>query len=271
MRNRPLLMTLSLGRSVSACKRAYALINAVARPPVALPPPVLSDQLSPAARSKKKRPAPTISSSAPTDQAIHAQSFASVNAPGDLIGYQTTPALEHTMVEPPSKKRGRPNKEEHERRVREAAQRGEVYPPPKKAKTPRQSLESGVRGLSIPGMTEEGSTSKKRVKKSKGDSTSGYLAAEIPARTSSLEATAIAADQMRIETEQAIKSTIPETQASDFPARESLLAGMREHAAMTAQEEPDTVQSSSTLKHDSVSRSGGETQAETANLPTTTK
>ena len=39
----------------------------------------------------------------------------------------------------PRKKRGRPSKLEHEQRVQEALARGEVYPPPKKNKTPRPS------------------------------------------------------------------------------------------------------------------------------------
>ena len=50
----------------------------------------------------------------------------------------------------PKKKRGRPSKEEHEQRVAEAALRGEVYPPPKKAKTPRPSLDAIV-AMGLPG------------------------------------------------------------------------------------------------------------------------
>ena len=47
------------------------------------------------------------------------------------------------------KKRGRPSKEEHEQRVAEAALRGEVYPPPKKAKIPRPSIDAVV-GAGMP-------------------------------------------------------------------------------------------------------------------------
>lgn len=42
------------------------------------------------------------------------------------------------------KKRGRPSKLEHEQRVREAEARGEVYPPPKKIRTPRPSMEGAA-------------------------------------------------------------------------------------------------------------------------------
>jgi hypothetical protein len=51
--------------------------------------------------------------------------------------------------EPPRKKRGRPSKAEHERRVAEAAERGEIYPKPKKAKPLRPS--AGEAGAAPPG------------------------------------------------------------------------------------------------------------------------
>lgn len=172
--------------------------------------------------------------------------------------YQVSPLM---SGEPPHKKRGRPNKEEHERRVREAAARGEVYPPPRKTKTPRQSLEGGshpamaAAGTAEPGAAEDGSAGKKKSKKAKGTGNATHLAPEIPARISSLEATAKAAEQGSKDTERTFKSTIPETQVSEFPARESLLAGMREHAAAM---DADTMQSSMTLKHESAPRGDSE-------------
>ncbi|MCJ1310175.1 hypothetical protein MMC25_003836 [Agyrium rufum] len=78
-------------------------------------------------------------------------SFTSVNAPAsgsqsEPSSQQRTPGSVEGAPGPglPRKKRGRPNKEEQERRVAEAAARGEIYPPPKKVKTPRLSTEGGV-------------------------------------------------------------------------------------------------------------------------------
>lgn len=52
----------------------------------------------------------------------------------------------------PRKKRGRPSKEEHDRRVAEAEARGEVYPRPRKPKTPRASIEGqGVETVEVVG------------------------------------------------------------------------------------------------------------------------
>lgn len=47
--------------------------------------------------------------------------------------------VDPTVVKPPAKKRGRPNKDELDRRRAEAEARGEVYPDPSRRKRPRQS------------------------------------------------------------------------------------------------------------------------------------
>jgi hypothetical protein len=47
--------------------------------------------------------------------------------------------VDPTIVKPPAKKRGRPNKDELDRRRAEAEARGEVYPDPSRRKRPRQS------------------------------------------------------------------------------------------------------------------------------------
>jgi hypothetical protein len=82
-----------------------------------------------------------------------------------------------------------------------------------------------------------------------------------------LEATASAADSMQVDTEEAVPSAIPETQASSFPAQESLLAGMREHAARDA---PETAQSSYTLKEETAPGSEMGPPSATVNKATTT-
>ena len=177
-----------------------------------------------------------------------------MNMQGDSTPYQTTPTAVTAMTEERAgKKRGRPSKAEYEQRVREAQERGEVYPPPRKRKTPRPSLEGlAVEGTVTPVIPDssihETSTGKRKAKAKttiKGAATKSASATdEIPG----LNTISGEADQMHVETEkEPMKSTIPETQSTDFPARESLLSGMREYAT---QAEMDTAQSSSTLKGD---------------------
>lgn len=244
------------GRSVGACMKAYdSLLN---------PPPVTSyrtgnvfEQLSPATMGGRKRPPPDEEPPTPVDRTIQAQSFPTVNNPANTAQQFASP-LPPTTREPAQKKRGRPSKEEHERRVREAAQRGDVYPPPKKIKTLRQSLEGpqGVESATVAtssgiasGMTEVGSSGRKKAKKAKTASSAMHLAPDIPARVSSLEATARAAERMQIDTEKIPEDTIPEAQGSGYSAHENLLAGMREHVA---QEDGAAIQSSLTRRQQSV-------------------
>ena len=80
-------------------------------------------------------------------------SFSSVNGQQQMIA----PApIAISPVEPPRKKRGRPTKSEFERRQAEARERGEVWPKPRKPKTPRTSME-GVEATGAP--STAGSTS----------------------------------------------------------------------------------------------------------------
>lgn len=74
------------------------------------------------------------------------------------------------------------------------------------------------------------------------------LAFGTASRNFALGATAHAPDKMRNEEDKPVQSNIPETQASDFETRESLLANMREHAEQFA---PDNIQRTMTLQHDS--------------------
>lgn len=195
--------------------------------------------------------------------------FPSVNAPSPsgAIAFQAIPGI--SPGEPPRKKRGRPNKEEFDKRVAEAAQRGEIYPPPRKRKPPRPSTENIVTDpVSLPGTNEtgaategEGSAGKKKARKPKAvpvvsepppNLSEGHLVPESTDRSKAFEATASAVDHMQIIMGEPTQSTIPETQASGFPFRESLLAGMREHAARA---EPEMTQSSSAMQHESAPRS----------------
>ena len=195
--------------------------------------------------------------------------FPSVNAPSPSgsFAFQAVPGT--STGEPPRKKRGRPSKEEFDKRVAEAAQRGEIYPPPRKRKPPRPSTDSIVNdpvsltGTSEPGavIEGEGSAGKKRAKKPKAipavsgpppNVSEGHLEPGSTDTNRVFEATASAADAMQIVPGEPTRSIIPETQGSDFPARESLLEGMREHAAHA---EPETTQSRSVLQHEPAPRS----------------
>lgn len=60
--------------------------------------------------------------------------------------------IDAAIAKPPPKKRGRPNKDELDRRRAEAEARGEVYPDPSKRKRPRQSevkSEASIAGSSL--------------------------------------------------------------------------------------------------------------------------
>ena len=160
---------------------------------------------------------------------------------------------------PPKKKRGRPSKAEYEAKVAEAAARGEEYhPPPKRKKTPRTSLESAPNPyMATPSMTDVGamgedSPNRKKARKLKPAPEEASNRTSGPAiRNLTLEATAHAAGQMQSDEEKAVRSTIPETQASEVETRENPLASAREHVEYTA---PDTVQSTMTLRQDSTPR-----------------
>ena len=195
--------------------------------------------------------------------------FPSVNAPSPSgsFAFQAIPGT--STGEPPRKKRGRPSKEEFDKRVAEAAQRGQIYPPPRKRKPPRPSTESIVNDPgSLPGTNEtgaaiegEGSAGKKKARKPKAipavsepppNVSEEHLVPESMDSNRLFDATASAAARTQIVMGEPTRSTIPEAQASGFPARESLLEGMREHAARA---EPETTQSSSVLQHESAPRS----------------
>lgn len=245
------------GRSVSSCIVVWQhlLANARVRFTVPVQPMVAFEQPSPQSASKPKTKRPASGENVPSvaDRVIQPFNFPPVNTSSDpATGQGATASISGG---PPKKKRGRPSKAEYEAKVAEAAARGEEYQPlPKRKKTPRPSLQGAPnQGMASPSMTEvgaagEGSTGTEKAQKPKvAPEEASSLASEPSARSLALEATARAADQMRIDEGKPVKSTIPETQVSEVEARESLSADMREHAERTA---PDTVQSTMTLQHD---------------------
>ena len=195
--------------------------------------------------------------------------FPSVNAPSPSGPFAFHPVSGTPPGEPLRKKRGRPSKEEFDKRVAEAAHRGETYPPPRKRKPPR-TTEQGVQNNSVATLgtigasaviESEGSGGKKKTKKPKATPAIGparpetvevSLVPEYKERGLAPDAKTSATDRMKIGAEESAQIAIPETQASEFPAREGLLAGLREHAART---ESETAQSSSTAIHESAPKS----------------
>ena len=174
--------------------------------------------------------------------------FPSVNAPSPS-GSLAFPLIPGTSTgEPPRKKRGRPSKEEFDKRVAEAAQRGETYPPPsRKRKPPRPSMESTANDpTSTPGTNEsavaiegEGSAGKKKARKPKATLAVSEVLSNVaggrvvPEATDRMafEAAASPVDRMQGVTNDPTRRTIPEPQVPGIPARNSRLEGMREHAA----------------------------------------
>ena len=204
-------------------------------------------------KPKKKRPASGENSSSVAIQAQQPSNFPPVNTPGDPATGQVATAL--VQGGPPKKKRGRPSKAEHEAKVAEAAARGEVYQPtPRRKKPPRPPQGTPNAGIVTPSMTDVGaggefSTGNNKARKpNAAREEAGSLAFGTTSRNFALEATAHGADKMQAEEDKPVQNNIAETQASEFEARESLLANMREHAEQFA---PDTIRSTMTLQHDS--------------------
>ena len=182
----------------------------------------------------KPRKRPTTSDlSTPSQPTPGFSSFPSVNNPSPAYGVPTATSPGGKA----QKKRGRPSKAEHELRAAEAAARGEVYPPPKKIKTPKTPAEEGSIAAATAGTTSDsavpGSTGSPEIKKRPPKP-------KIPKESKSgLEATASAASELS----QISQAPAPETQATGLDPSQSLLAGLQEHAARTEANPPEQEQS----------------------------
>ncbi|KAL8782876.1 MAG: hypothetical protein Q9213_005053 [Squamulea squamosa] len=164
------------GRSVSACQKAfdslYARVFQIPLQPLG-PAPLPS----PSAR-QRKRPAAIGEGPIGLNRELQPRGpgFATVNEPPELTAYP--PGLADPGDQR-KKKRGRPSKAEVEIKAAEYAARGEPYPPPRKSKNPKLSLEgaspASTMGPSImftpvtmgPGGSEGASSGKKRATKAK--------------------------------------------------------------------------------------------------------
>lgn len=137
------LIAISLGRSVSACQKAYDHLLSLAHPPTVYPVPYRPTNYiepKPPMVKPKKRPYGSDGSMA-VDRIIQPRTseFSAVN---ETYHSPLHPAAPSPGGEPPKKKRGRPSKAEYEVRVAEYAARGESYPAPRKSKASRHSAET---------------------------------------------------------------------------------------------------------------------------------
>jgi len=209
-------IALPTGRSVAACQNAYSALfqrsSSITGEPVHKKPrrpPSFGDPPPVTERFLQPRPA----------------GFAPVNGP-ELIS-PTTDEMK------PRKKRGRPSKEEHDRRVAEAEARGEIYPKPRKPKTPRPSMEGqGVETVEILGggaPTAIMFTPNKTIHASPTSPTSRKKVLENVA----IESATTPAGRVSHEEQRAAESAPREPHLTEFGPRESELLSPRQRAVTT--------------------------------------
>ncbi|CAI6333869.1 unnamed protein product [Periconia digitata] len=135
-------MALPHGRSVRSCQMAYSdLVTTFTTPPEyrrpqpQMPTPILY----PGPELPKKRPLQP-ETSTPIGRVLQPRPPHSYQA--DFISGPSYPNFMSPLGEPANKKkRGRPTKAEAQQRAQEAAARGEVYPPPRKARPSITAIE----------------------------------------------------------------------------------------------------------------------------------
>ncbi|MCJ1433815.1 hypothetical protein MMC27_003180 [Xylographa pallens] len=209
-------IALPTGRSVAACQNAYsALLQRSSSFPGE---PV----------HKKPRRPPSFGDPPPVTERFlqpRPPGFAPVNGP-ELIS-PTTDEMK------PRKKRGRPSKEEHDRRVAEAEARGEIYPKPRKPKTPRPSTEGqGVETVEILGggaSTAIMFTPNKTIHAPPTSPTSGKKVPENVA----IESATTPAGRVSHEEQRAIENAPAGPHMMEFDPRESVLPSLTQRTVTT--------------------------------------
>lgn len=204
---------------MSACQRAFTRLRTRQEYAASMRPQGAPEQFLPLSKQKKRTSAGDLST--PSHPTPGFSSFPSVNNPGPAHGL---PSNLSTPGGKPQKKRGRPSKAEYELKVAEAAARGEVYPPPKKIKTPKTPGEEGA-SMFATGAQDEGSAPSNPTPSEIRTSLPKAKAPEEHQPT--LQATANAANALG----QPSEVPVPETQNTEVGPSESLLAGLQEHAA----------------------------------------
>ena len=179
---------------------------------------------------KKPRRPPSFGDSPPVTERFlqpRPAGFAPVNGP-EL----TSPTTDEMK---PRKKRGRPSKEEHDRRVAEAEARGEIYPKPRKPKTPRPSMEGqGAETVEVPGggaPTAIMFTPNKTIHATPTSLTSGTEVAE----NATIESATKPAGQVSHEEQRAIENPLAESKRIEFGSRESVLPSLTQRTIPTTE------------------------------------
>ncbi|MCJ1392340.1 hypothetical protein MMC18_005207 [Xylographa bjoerkii] len=209
-------IALPTGRSVAACQNAYSALfqrsSSITGEPVhkrPRRPPSFGDPPPVTERFLQPRPV----------------GFAPVNGP-ELIS-PTTDEMK------PRKKRGRPSKEEHDRRVAEAEARGEIYPKPRKPKTPRPSMEGqGVETVEVLGVGAATAIMFTPNKTIYAPPTSPTSRKKVP-DNDTIESATTPAGRVSHEEQRAAESAPAEPHMTEFGPRESVLPGARQRAVTT--------------------------------------
>lgn len=207
------------GRSLSACQRAFTRLRTRQGFLAPMRPPGAPEQQSlPLPKPRKRTSAGDLST--PSHATPGFSSFPSVNSPNPAHGLPNVTNVGGKL----QKKRGRPSKAEYDLKVAEAAARGEVYPPPKKIKTPKTPADEGVAPTILGAPDDAGLPSNSTLSEVK-KGTPKAKAAKAPQTT--LEATASAANALG----QSSRAAGPETQSTEMGPPENLSASLQEHAA----------------------------------------
>ncbi|MCJ1383596.1 hypothetical protein MMC17_006710 [Xylographa soralifera] len=209
-------IALPTGRSVAACQNAY---SALFQRSSSIPGELVH---------KKPRRLPSFGDPPPVTERFlqpRPAGFAPVNGP-ELIS-PTTDEMK------PRKKRGRPSKEEHDRRVAEAEARGEIYPKPRKPKTPRPSIEGqGVETVEVLGGGAPTAIMFTPNKTIHVPPTSPTSRKKVPENVA-IETATTPAGRVSHEEQRAIENAPLEPHITEFSPRESLLPSLRQRAVMT--------------------------------------
>ncbi|MCJ1323179.1 hypothetical protein MMC15_008533 [Xylographa vitiligo] len=131
------------------------------------------------------------------------------------------------------KKRGRPSKEEHDRRVAEAEARGEIYPKPRKPKTPRTSVEGqGVETVEVLGGGAPTAIMFTPNKTIHAPPTSPMSAKKV-SETVTIESATTPAGQVSHEEQREIENAPAESHMIEFGPRESILPRLTQRTVTT--------------------------------------
>ncbi|MCJ1285471.1 hypothetical protein MMC26_004811 [Xylographa opegraphella] len=209
-------IALPTGRSVAACQNAYSALSQ------------RSSSFTGEPVHKKPRRPPSFGGPPPVTERFlqpRPAGFAPVNGP-ELVSLTTDETK-------PRKKRGRPNKEEHDRRVAEAEARGEVYPKPRKPKTPRPATE----GQEVETVEVSGSGAPMAIMFTPNKTVPAPPTSPLPGEKmpeyDAIESAATPAGRVSHEEQRSIESAPAEPRMNNLGPGENVLPGLRQHTITT--------------------------------------